>query len=232
MQLANTIIGAAGDLLVLVALIVAVRALGTANGARADALNAENEAAAARKESVAREIDAQYRAMEEAKKGDERARDAAARERGAALREIEARKLAEQAAANADRRAREAAKRDEKAADRQVAIHRMTMLEWRRERVVQIGALVEQLFWLVEPSSRGETVAPQAWMPYRNHLGQLLVGLKDGLPTCASILNDAATSSVMEHSKNGRQEVEVELARIDEELRQIQFVTSISEILN
>jgi Na+-transporting methylmalonyl-CoA/oxaloacetate decarboxylase gamma subunit len=145
MQLADTIIGAAGDLLVLIALVVAVRALGTANEARADALKAENEAAEARRESVAREIEAQ--------------------------------KVAEQAAADADRRAREAAKRDEKAADRQVAIHRMTVLERRRERVVQIGALVEQLFSLVEPSSRGETVAPQTWMPYRNHLGQLLVGL-------------------------------------------------------
>lgn len=105
------------------------------------------------------------------------------------------------------------------------------MLERRRERVVQIGGLVEQLFWLVEPSSRGETVAPQTWMPYRNHLGQLMIGLEDGLLSCASILNDAATSSVMEHSKNGRLEVEVELARVDDELRQIQFVTAISETL-
>ena len=58
-------------------------------------------------------------------------------------------------------------------------------------------------------------------MPYRNHLGHLLVGLKDALPNCAMILNDAATSSAMEHRKNGRQDVEVELTRIDGALAQL-----------
>jgi hypothetical protein len=44
MKLANTIISVVGDLLVLVALIVAVKALNTANGARADAVTADQTA--------------------------------------------------------------------------------------------------------------------------------------------------------------------------------------------
>ena len=50
MQLANTVIGALGDLLVLVTLVVAMRTLKSANGARQDARAAEDKAERARNE--------------------------------------------------------------------------------------------------------------------------------------------------------------------------------------
>lgn len=57
MALANTIISVVGDLLVLITLIVAVKALNIANGARADALTADETASKERGRAADREIE-------------------------------------------------------------------------------------------------------------------------------------------------------------------------------
>jgi RNA polymerase-binding transcription factor DksA len=94
-ELASTIIGAVGDLLVLVALVVAVRALNTANGARADAIAADKEAVAARKEAASREIEAQRLAVEAATKAEDRAAASENRERRSAIRDIGLQEIAD-----------------------------------------------------------------------------------------------------------------------------------------
>lgn len=99
-------------------------------------------------------------------------------------------------------------------------------LDRRRERVERIGEMVERLFWSVEPSLRDQVVHPSTWMPMRNHLGQLLVGLTKDLPNCAAILNAAATSSAFESAKLGRQEIEMELAQIDANLNAVRGRTA------
>lgn len=77
---------------------------------------------------------------------------------------------------------------------------------------------MESLFWIVEPAERGVVVAPQEWNPQRNRIRHLLVGLKQDLPNSALLERDATTSSAYEHAKLGREEIEVELRRIDSEL--------------
>jgi hypothetical protein len=99
-------------------------------------------------------------------------------------------------------------------------------LDRRRERVERIGEAVEHLFWSVKPYLRDQVVHPSSWMPIRNHLGQLLVGLTTDLPNCAAILNAAATSSAFESAKLGRQEIEVELAQIDANLNALRTRTA------
>ena len=63
-------------------------------------------------------------------------------------------------------------------------------------------------------------------MPARNHLWQLLVGLKTDLPNCSAILDAATTSSVLESAKLGRQEIEVELSQIDANLAAVRSRTA------
>lgn len=187
MNLANTIISAAGDLLVLISVVILVRTLTAVNGARADAQTAERAASKARKDAADREIAAQHQA--------------------------------EQAAMAADQRARDAAALDRQAAERAADWQREMTLERRRERVEKIGELVEDIFWtLAPPNGRdgpGQNLSYQHWMPERNRIGHLLVGLSKDLPECAKLLNDATASSALGHAQLGREEVRLELERID-----------------
>jgi hypothetical protein len=128
--------------------------------------------------------------------------------------------------ANSVEAARETVKLSRDAAVMSRLWQQANALDRRRERVERIGELVERLFWSVEPSLRDEVVHPSRWMPMRNHLGQLLVGLKEDLPHCAAILNAAATSSAFESAKLGRQEIDVELAQIHADLDAVLSRTS------
>jgi hypothetical protein len=172
MELASAIIGAAGDLLVLIALLVAVRALTTANGARADAQESDRIAVTARTEAA----------------------EAAARATDKAL---ELQRLI-------------------------VLEHQVAAMERRRQRVVEIGELVEDIYWTALPAETGGIVYPNYWMPKRNRLGHLLVGVATDLPECAQILNAATNDSALEHSRKAREEVGPMLQIIDQELRALQ----------
>ena len=187
MDLANTIISATGDLLVLISVVVLVRTLTAVNGARVDAQTAEQAASKARKDAADRQIAAWHQAEQAARAADERARDAASRDRQAA----------------------------ERAADWQ----REMALERRRERVEKIGELVEDIFWRLAPpgggDGPGQSLPYQGWMPERNRIGHLLVGLSKDLPECANLLNDAEASSALDHARLGREEIRLELERID-----------------
>jgi hypothetical protein len=107
------------------------------------------------------------------------------------------------------------------AASRNAYWQREISLSRRRERIEQVGAVVEDLFWIVEPAERGVVVAPQEWNPYRNRIRHLLVGLKQDLPNCALLENDATTSSAYQHAKLGRGEIEAELQRTDSDLAKL-----------
>jgi hypothetical protein len=187
MDLANTIISATGDLLVLISVLILVWTLKAVNGARTDAQTAEQAASKARKEAADRQIVAQQEAEQATRAADQRARDAVARDRQAA----------------------------ERAADWQ----REMALERRRERVEKIGELVEDIFWTLAPpgggDGAGQDLAYQHWMPVRNQIGHLLVGLSKDLPECANLLNDATASSALGHARLAREEVRLELERID-----------------
>jgi hypothetical protein len=145
MEMANAIISALGDLLVLITVIVAVRA-------RSDARTAEASAEKTRKEF----------------------------------------------------------------ADQQRSWQRETELVRRRQRVQQVGETIEDLFWAVQ-----DNVPPDQWMRYRNHLGQLLVGLTDAVPSCEAILTATTTDAARGPARLGRDEVTNELDRIDQELRRL-----------
>ena len=137
----------------------------------------------------------------------------------AADRQIAAQQQAEQAARAADRRARDADARDRKAAERAADWQREMALERRRECVEKIGELVEDIFWTLAPpdggDGPGQDLSYQRWMPERNRIGHLLVGLSKNLPECANLLNDATASSALGHARLGREEVRLELERID-----------------
>jgi hypothetical protein len=212
---ATAIISFFGDVILAVTLVYVIRTLATASGARADAQAAEDAVVQARKEAADLQIAAHELAARTA--------------RQAALRAQEAAERDERFAVAADQRAQEAARRDEKAADRQVAFERMRMLDRRRERVEGIAEIVENLFWTV--GETGERVPSHQWMPLRNRLGVLMVGLRENLPACVALLNAATAAVASDNGPQARHEVEAELARIDDELRQIRFVTAISETM-
>jgi hypothetical protein len=189
MNLTNTIISMVGDLLVLLSAVILVWTLIAVNGARTDAQAAERAAVKARKDATDREITAQQQAEKNAKAADQWARDAAAREA--------------------------------RAAERTVDWQRELSLERRRDCVVRIGELVDGIFWtLSQPGSEGpaNNVSIQQWMPERNRIGRLLVGLKTDLPECTRLLSAAAASSALEHARLARGEIDLELEYIDKEL--------------
>lgn len=188
MDLANTIISAAGDLLVLISVVILVWTLTAVNGARTDAQTAEQNASKARKDAADREIAAKHQAEEIARAADQRARDAVARE----------------------------AKAAERAADWQ----RELSLDRRRDRVVRIGELVEEIFWTLAADSEGPAYNPssQQWMRERNRIGHLLVGLKTDLPECTKLLSAATPSSALDQARMAREEIQAELEHIDKEL--------------
>jgi hypothetical protein len=86
MGLASTITGAVGDLLVLIALIVTVKALNTANGARSEAVAADKTASKARLEAANREIESVHLASESLEQARTATREASQREREATER--------------------------------------------------------------------------------------------------------------------------------------------------
>jgi hypothetical protein len=171
MQLLDTILAAIGDVAVLLAVYLADRTLGIAQGTEREAEKARTEA-----------------------------QTAAAR-------------------AAMDRK---------DAAERAAADRREAELIRQRQRVEVAGSLVEQLFWraLRDPSSgsdaprRGEILPgpPGQWMSDRNYLSVAMVGLADQLPQCAKILDAATPVAALGDARLGREEVLLELRRLDEQL--------------
>jgi hypothetical protein len=214
MTLASTIIGAVGDLLVLIALIVAVKALNTANGARADALTADQTASGARLQAANREIESVRLASESLEQARAVAREADQRERAAAERN--------EAAAIA------AAQRDQAASELAAAHAQEAFLERQYERVMTVGQLVEDMFWAIQTfRENGADVAnvpKDIWMPERNALRHRLVGLKAALPSCQRIVDAGTAYQAFEGCVLSRNEVEVELQRIDRALEDLHTV--------
>lgn len=208
MALVNTIISVVGDLLVLITLIVAVKALNTANGARADASSADETASKERARAADREIESIRLASELLEQSRAAAKEAAHRERIAALRS----ETAAIAAAQRDQVASElAAKRAQEA-----------FLERRYERVLTVGQFVEDMFWALQAFQSNETQAADVpkdiWMPLRNGLRHRLVGLKEALPSCQRITDAGTAHQAFEGCVLSRNEVEGELQRIGGEL--------------
>lgn len=205
MALATMIIGAVGDLLVLIALIVAVKALNTANGARAEAIAADQTASEARLQAADREIKGVGFASELLEQARAAAREADQREREAAERS--------EAAAIA------AADRDQAATERATAYAQETFLERQYERVLTVGQIVEDMFWAIqtfrEQGAKAADVPQEIWMPQRNGLRHRLVGLKAALPSCQGIIDAGTAYQAFEDCVHSRNEVEVELRRID-----------------
>jgi len=205
MALASTIISAVGDLLVLVALIVAVKALNTANGARTEALTADQTASRERLQAANREIESVQLASQSLEQARAAAREADQREREAAERN--------EAAAIA------AAERDRAASELAAAHAQEAFLERQYERVLTVGQLVEDMFWAIQAFRQMGTgvadVPREIWMPQRNALRHRLVGLKSALPSCQRIVDAGTAYQAFDGCVLSRNEVEIELQRID-----------------
>jgi len=106
-------------------------------------------------------------------------------------------------------------------AEQQLAAQRETELVRRRQRVENVGEVTERLFWTLVPSAGGSSALPQAWMPDRNRIAQLVVGLAAALPSCAAIPEAGTPEHAFDLAKQGRNEVTEELQRIDRELRKL-----------
>lgn len=216
MELANTIIGALGDVLLVVTLVYVVRTLVTANGTRTDAQTADQAGSRDRQEAARLQKDAIDRAEAAAIAAAERDKAAATaadeRARAAAI-------AAEAAAVAADERDKAAAKRQQAANWLSVLMGQIAGLEQRRERVQAVGQIVEDLFWTLHPWAHDLlNVGREQWMPYRNSLRHLMVGLKSGLPNCARILDAGTASVAYDDCVGARLEVERELESIDTQL--------------
>jgi hypothetical protein len=76
---------------------------------------------------------------------------------------------------------------------------------------------VEEIFWATTPTLGQLTGAPkrEQWMPERNRLGHLLVGLKADLPECAKLLSAATSASALDQARLAREEIQAELEYID-----------------
>jgi hypothetical protein len=106
-------------------------------------------------------------------------------------------------------------------AEQQQMAQRETELVRRRQRVENVGEIIEKLFWALVPFADGPPAPAATWMPDRNRLAQLMIGLNEVLPSCASIMNAGTSEVALESAKHGRQEVTRELERIDGELRKL-----------
>jgi hypothetical protein len=186
-ELVNTIIGVVGDLLVLIALIVAVKALNTANGARVDALSADEKASQARLQAANREIESVRLAEQSLDQAREAAREASQREREAA----------ERATAYAQ----------EAFLERQYE-RVLTVGQLVEDMFWAIQAFQEKGTDLAD-------VPKETWMPQRNGLRHRLVGLKAALPSCQRIVDAGTAYQAFEGCVLSRNEVERELQRID-----------------
>jgi hypothetical protein len=133
---------------------------------------------------------------------------------------------ARNAAREADRRALGAAERDQAAAERAVARDQEAFLERQYERVLAVGQLVEEMFWAIEQYREKGGVAAadvpkEIWMPQRNGLRHRLVGLKAALPSCEQIIDAGTAYQAFEGCVHSRNEVEVELHRIESALDEL-----------
>ena len=84
-----------------------------------------------------------------------------------------------------------------------------------RHRVVHIGELVEQLFWVasLEP---GGTVDDQ-FRATMNLLTQALVGREESLPCCAELLQAANAANVKGSGSKAREEIKLRLRALESE---------------
>jgi hypothetical protein len=192
-ELVNTIIGVVGDLLVLIALIVAVKALNTANGARVDALTADEKASQARLQAANREIESVRLAEQSLDQAREAAKEASQREREAA----------ERATAYAQ----------EAFLERQYE-RVLTVGQLVEDMFWAIHAFQEKGTDLAD-------IPKEIWMPQRNALRHRLVGLKAALPSCQRIVDAGTAYQAFEGCVLSRNEVERELQRIDRVLDEI-----------
>lgn len=110
-------------------------------------------------------------------------------------------------------------------ASQQQAAVQETELVRRRRRVEDVGEVIEKLFWTLRPFVDLAAVDAETWMPYRNRLAQLMVGLTEAVPAAASIVSAFTGEVAFESAKHGRQEVTNELERIDRELRMLHSPT-------
>jgi hypothetical protein len=88
----------------------------------------------------------------------------------------------------------------------------------QHERVLKVGRLVDEMFWAINPYRPGDEVPKHIWMPQRNELRHLLIGLKSPLPSCQKIIDAGTAFQAYESCVSVRTEVEVELQRIDSAL--------------
>jgi hypothetical protein len=95
-------------------------------------------------------------------------------------------------------------------------------LERQHERVLRVGQLVDEMFWAIAPYSHpGDAVPKDIWMPQRNELRHLLIGLKSPLPSCQRIIDAGTAFQAHENCVTARTEIEVELQRIDSALERL-----------
>jgi flagellar biosynthesis GTPase FlhF len=192
-DLVNTIIGVGGDLLVLIALIVAVKALNTANSARVDALTADQKASQARLQAANREIEGVRLAEQSLDQARKAAEEASQREREAAER--------------ATAYAQEAFL--ERQYERVLTVGQLVEdMFWAIQTFQENGAEFAD-------------VPKEVWMPQRNGLRHRLVGLKAALPSCQRIVDAGTAYQAFEGCVLSRNEVERELQRIDRALDEI-----------
>ncbi len=88
-------------------------------------------------------------------------------------------------------------------------------LERQHERVLKVGQLVDDMSWAIAHYQSGDDVPNHVWMPQRNELRHLLIGLKSPLPSCQQIIDAGTAFQAYESCALSRNEVEAELQRID-----------------
>jgi hypothetical protein len=122
---------------------------------------------------------------------------------------------AKRARLDADQAAKDAAADRHRAAEDAAADRREAELTRMIRRVERAGEIVEDLFW----EAPGDRLRGSSrWMRLRNHLGVALVGLDGQLPKCAAILNAATADRAFDGAVEARQEVLLELDRLNKEL--------------
>ena len=88
--------------------------------------------------------------------------------------------------------------------------------------MLTVGQLVEDMFWAIqayrETGTEAGAVPREIWMPQRNALRHRLVGLKAVLPSCQLIVDAGTAYQAFEGCVLSRNEVEIELRRIDDVL--------------
>lgn len=134
--------------------------------------------------------------------------------------EAEADRRARDAADRAEAAAAAAAERDREASERAAARDREVFLTRRWEQVLQVGQVVEDMFWRVAPfrDKPAHEVPGNVWMPQRNSLRHLLVGLSEAIPAGEEVVDAATAGQAFGGCARARAEVERELKRVEDEL--------------